>query len=191
MWKVSVKENGGTLNIILCLWCEIFKINSAQKRRMNIKVSLKSGPLRPWVISGNEKECFIWRALYLLPSAGSPQAQQWEDLPDLGEWGGPHQSHLHGEGRQHEESVREVLQRTQTGDVITNQTLKQSSMMRFAANNRFLSHVSSCGLHVWFNFGSNQLLKGTNLWHLCSSEDLNMFMSFGSTYHSAALCILR
>lgn len=57
----------------------------------------------------------LWRALYSVPSAGSPQAQQREDLPDLDQRGGPHQDHLHGERWQHEEGVWEVLQRAQTG----------------------------------------------------------------------------
>ena len=43
------------------------------------------------------------------------QAQPREELPDLGEWGGPHQGDLHGEGRQHEAGVWEILHWTEAG----------------------------------------------------------------------------
>lgn len=47
----------------------------------------------------------------ILPSWLS-QAQQWEELLNLDQWGGPHKNHIHGERRKHEESVWKVLQRS-------------------------------------------------------------------------------
>ena len=46
----------------------------------------------------------------------SPQAQQWQDLPGLGERGGSPACHLHAEGRQHEGGVQTLLRRPEEGN---------------------------------------------------------------------------
>lgn len=44
-------------------------------------------------------------AFAVTPDFWLPQAQQREKFPHLDKRGGPHQGHLHGEGRKHEEGV--------------------------------------------------------------------------------------
>lgn len=97
------------------------------------------------------------------------KAQWWQDLPGLGEWGGPPPCHLHAEGGQHEGGLQSFLHRAHKGWCI-------SKMQCWWCNYKWLSMVSclpcrlnlsskrramsSCGMSTWATYSPVPLTWG-------------------------------
>lgn len=100
-----------------------------------------------------------------------PQAQWRQKLPDLGEWGGPHENNFNGKGRKHARRVRKVLRRIAEGEED-----------RFAPESLELAWPTSCREVVFVDLISDVLFR-TSGWNWDKEQRTRIYVERAPRVH--------